>query len=165
MCTFIPTFFVGWYHTSCLSTDERFFLFPAIMVAQVLVDRWVILLQYGWSWGWGHFCWNSLLMDFVHLRVGTCPGFCASTQGLHSFIVSLSGLVSSLFSRGPSLCIPSQHKNTEFVFYFFIFEFFIAQKSSIAFGRGESWWMTYGLDYAPTPMDSPIFRSFGHFTS
>ncbi len=29
------------------------------------------------------------------------------------------------------------------------------------FGRGESEWMTYGLDYAPTSIDSPIFTSSG----
>ena len=31
------TFFVGRYHTPHLSTDARFFLFPTILVAQVLV--------------------------------------------------------------------------------------------------------------------------------
>ena len=34
--TFIPTFFVGRYHTPCLSTDGRFFLFLVILVDQVL---------------------------------------------------------------------------------------------------------------------------------
>jgi hypothetical protein len=37
MCTFTYTFFTGRYHTSRLSTDARFFLFPTILVAQVLV--------------------------------------------------------------------------------------------------------------------------------
>ena len=36
MHTFIPTFFVWRFHTPCLSTDERFSLFPAILVTQVL---------------------------------------------------------------------------------------------------------------------------------
>ena len=80
------------------------------------------------------------------------PDFCTSTQGLHFFIASLSGLVSSPFSHGSSLC--HHNTNTEFALSFFIFEFFISQNSSIAFGRGESEWMTCGLDYA---MDSPIF--------
>ncbi len=32
----------------------------------------------------------SLLMDFVHLRVGPWPGFCTSTHGRHSFRFALS---------------------------------------------------------------------------
>jgi hypothetical protein len=34
---YIPTFFVGWYHTPCLSTDARVFLFPGSLVPQVLM--------------------------------------------------------------------------------------------------------------------------------
>ena len=37
MHTSIPTFLVGRYYTPCLSTDEWFFLFPSILVAQVFV--------------------------------------------------------------------------------------------------------------------------------
>ena len=50
------------------STDARFFLFPAILVAQVLVGAmgntppiWI---------GVGDFSTVILLMDFVHVRVG-----------------------------------------------------------------------------------------------
>ena len=43
-----------------------------------------------WMWCWGHFCCYSLLMDFVHLRVGPWPGFCTSTHGIHSFRFALS---------------------------------------------------------------------------
>ena len=102
------------------------------------------------SWGWGHFCCYSLLLDFVHLHVG--PGIFqlyARTTLLHHF--ALWARVFIILSR--TLFLPSRHKHGIRVFVFF-FEFFIAQKSSIVFGRGESEWMTYGLDYA---MDSPIF--------
>ncbi len=72
-----------------LSTDARFFLFPAILVAQVLVGAMGNTPPI-WMWCWGHFCCYSLLMDFVHLRVGSCPGFCTSTHGTHSFRFALS---------------------------------------------------------------------------
>ena len=72
-----------------LSTDARFFLFPAILVAQVLVGAMGNTPPI-WMWCWGHFCCYSLLMDFVHLRVGPWPGFCTSTHGVHSFRFALS---------------------------------------------------------------------------
>jgi hypothetical protein len=64
---------------SLLSTDERFSLFPAILVAQELVGTMGNTPPI-WMWCWGHLCCYSLLMDFVHLRVGPWPGFCTSTQ-------------------------------------------------------------------------------------
>ena len=36
------------------------------------------------------FCCSSLLMDFVHSRVGPWSGSCTSTHGIHSFTTSLS---------------------------------------------------------------------------
>ena len=86
-----PTFFVGWYHTPYLSTDARFFLIPAILVAQVLVeamgntppiwlhgvgDIWVVILS----------CWILYICVWV-------PEICTSMQRLHSFFVSLSDRV------------------------------------------------------------------------
>ena len=68
------------------------------------------------------FCCYPFLLDFVQ-RVG--PG--TSTQGLHSCIPLLSVRVSSLCSPGPSLCL-TKHGIRAFVF---LFEFFIAQKSSM----------------------------------
>ena len=68
------------------------------------------------------FCCYPFSLDFVQ-RVG--PG--TSTQGLHSCIALLSVRVSSLCSPGPSLCL-TKHGIRAFVF---LFEFFIAQKSSM----------------------------------
>ena len=65
------------------------FLFPVILVAQVLVGAMGNTPPI-WVWCWGHFCCYSLLMDFVHLRVGPCPGFCTSMHGIHSFRFTLS---------------------------------------------------------------------------
>ena len=49
------------------------------------------------------FCCHSFLLNFVHLRVG--PGILhLYTRTIHSFIISLSGLVSSRLSRRPSFC-------------------------------------------------------------
>jgi hypothetical protein len=63
---FIPTFFVWWYHTSCY-------------------------LQI--TWGGGHFCCcYSLLMVFVHLRVG--PGILHPNT--RTTLLSLRPFVSSL---------------------------------------------------------------------
>ena len=63
------TFFAGRYHTSCLSTDEWFFLFPGILVVQVLVGALGNTPPIMGAWGWGHLGCYSLLLDFVHLRV------------------------------------------------------------------------------------------------
>ncbi len=71
---------------------------------------------------------------YINLRVGPWPGFCTSTQGLHSFIASLSVLVSSLFSHGPSLWM-TKHGIHTFVLYF---EFFIVQKSSLPRGGSRN---------------------------
>ena len=50
------------------STDARFFLFPAILVAQVLVG---VMGNTPPIWiGVGDFSTVILLMDFVHVRVG-----------------------------------------------------------------------------------------------
>jgi hypothetical protein len=96
-------YFLRWAvsHVS-LSTDARFFLFPAILVAQVLVGA-MGNTPLIWFMGLGTFsvvilsCWILYICVWV-------PGFCTSTQGLHSFIASLSGLVSSRLSRRPSFC-------------------------------------------------------------
>ena len=105
--TFIPILsFVGRYHTSCLSTDTRFFHFPVILVAQVLV-RAMGNPPPIWVNGVGDI-WSVILSWWILYICVWAPGFCTSTQGLHSFMDSLSGLVSSLFShRGPSLRIPA----------------------------------------------------------
>ncbi len=58
---FISTFFVWWYHTPCYLQMRGFSSFPTF--------------------------W---LMDFVHLRVGSWPGFWTSTYGIHSFRFALS---------------------------------------------------------------------------
>ena len=92
------TFFVRRYHTSCLSTDAWFFLFPAILAAQVLVGSMRNTPSI-WVYGIGDFCCYSRWILYIYVWV---PGFCTSTQGLHFFIDSLSGLVSSLLSRRPS---------------------------------------------------------------
>ena len=88
------------------------------------------------AWGWGHLGCYSLLLDFVHLHVSLgILHLYGRTTLLHRF--AFWTRVFAILS-GPSLCIPSQHKNTEFTLSFCIFELFITQKSSIAFGRGES---------------------------
>ena len=82
------------------------------------------------------FCCYSFLLDFVHLRVG--PGilhlYARTTLPDSSFQFVVSCLRHSLVD--PLFVITTQkHGIRAFVFYF---EFFIAQKSSITFGRGES---------------------------
>ena len=117
-----------------LSTDARFFLFPAILVAQVLVGAMGNTSPI-WMWCWGHFCCYSLLMDFVHLRVGPWSGFFTSTSGLHSFIDSLS-----LYRR----CA------LRFILTDPLME---TRSQSPKHRRGESEWIRLRL------MDSPTFSS------
>ena len=103
------------------------------------------------------FCCYPFSLDFVQ-RVG--PG--TSTQGLHSCIPLLSVRVSSLCSPGPSLCL-TKHGIRAFVF---LFEFFIAQKSSMHRIRERGVCMDmegisrngfgYVINFA---MDSPTFSS------
>ncbi len=103
------------------------------------------------------FCCYPFSLDFVQ-RVG--PG--TSTPGLHSCIPLLSVRVSSLCSPGPSLCL-TKHGIRAFVF---LFEFFIAQKSSMHRIRERGVCMDmegisrngfgYVINFA---MDSPTFSS------
>jgi hypothetical protein len=125
---------------------SRFSSFPQFWLLRCSWERWVILLQYG-CMTLGTFLLLFSLAGFCTFARGALTGILhlyARTTLLHCFAFWVR--VFTILS-GPSLCIPSQHKNTEFAL--FCFEFFIAQKSSIAFGRGESEWMTYELDYAP----------------
>ena len=118
MRTFIPTFFVGRYHTSCLSTDEQVFLFPTILVAQVLVGAmgntppiWVhdvgdisaVILS----------CWILYICawgpdrDFAPLRkdytpsllrfLGSCLHYSLRTLSLHPITTQKHGICSFLF--------------------------------------------------------------------
>ena len=95
-----------------------------------------VLLKYGYDGGFV-FCCYSLLLDFVHLRVG--PGILhlyERTTLSDSFIVSFMGSCLHHSLEDPPFDITTpKHGIRSFVFYF---EFFIAQKSSIVFGRGES---------------------------
>ena len=80
------TLFTGRYHTPCLSTDAWFFLSPTTMVAQMLVGAMGSTPPIMGAWGWGHLGCYSLLLDFVHLRVG--PGILhlySRTTLLHRF--------------------------------------------------------------------------------
>ena len=87
--------------------DNYNFITIVVWDSFILVDQ-VIVGTMGnvppiWVWCGGHFWCYSLLLDSAYWRVGPRPGFCTSTEVRHSFIVSLSVLVSSLFSHGPSL--------------------------------------------------------------
>ena len=77
MRTFIPTFFVGRYHTSCLSTDEWFFLFPTTLVAQVIVGSMGNTPPI-WVHGVGTF-----------LLLFSLPGFCTFVCGTLTGILHL----------------------------------------------------------------------------
>ena len=110
-----PTFFVGRYHTPCLSTDVWFSLLSTILVTQVLVGTMDYIPPI-WVHGVGDI--SVVILSYWILYICMwAPGFFNSTQGLHFFITSLSGLVSSSFSHGPSFC--HHDINTEFAFSFF----------------------------------------------
>ena len=139
--------------------------FPQILAAQVLVGAmgntppiWVVI-------GLGTFLLLFCLAGFCTFACGALAGnlhLYARTTLLHRFAfwARAFAILSRTLSVHP---ITTQKQGIRLSF--FTFEFFIEQKISIAFGRGESECMTYRLDYAPTAMDSPIFTSFGHFAS
>jgi hypothetical protein len=114
---FVPSSFRGIF-----LTEARFFLFPAILVAQLLMGAMGNTPPI-WVWCLGTF--SAVILSCWILYSVWGPGFCTSTQGLHSCIPLLSVRVSSLCSPGPSLCL-TKHGIRAFVF---LFEFFIAQKS------------------------------------
>ena len=175
MHTFIPTFFVGRYHTTCLSTDEWFFVFPVILVAQVLVgamgntppiwvhevgDISVVIL----SWWILYICVWGPDRDFSPPLRDYTPS-------------SIRFLCSRLHSSLNNLLFASQHK--EFTISFFIF------LSSSSFRRAQcitlqnagegrvNAWITllvtidsHGLVYDPrrNGFVSPTFTSFDNYT-
>ncbi len=56
-----------------LSTDVWFFLFPSILVAQVLVGAMGNTPPI-WMWCWGHFCWLFSLDGFCTFACGALTG-------------------------------------------------------------------------------------------
>jgi len=160
VCCLLSSFNLPFFVSRYFSHRCAVFLFPAILVAQVLWEQWVILLQYGY--GVGDISAVILSCWFLYICMWV-PGFCTSTQGLHSCIASLSVLVSSLCSPGPSLCL-TKHGVRAFVF---LFEFFIAQKSSMHRIRERGVWMDmdgisrngFAYVFINFAMDSTTFSS------
>ena len=98
--------------------------FPQFWLLRCSWEQWVNTPPI-WVWCWGHFCCYPFLLVFVHLRVG--PGILhlyARTTLLHRF--AFCARVFAILSRTVSLL--DKTRNSRFRF---LFEFFIAQKSSM----------------------------------
>ena len=131
--------------------------FPEFWLLRCSWERWTILLQYG-CMGLGTFMLLFSLtgFKFVHFRVG--PGILhlyTRTTLLHPFAfwTRVFTILSWTLSFHPSTTY--KHVIHDFVFYFL-------SSSSIVFGRGESEWMTYEVDYDPRLNSTCTFHRHLH---